>query len=145
MIIVDFSNCLSIARKRIKDALHSNYDTIENATRSSLHKIASQLYAKNIITEVQESINYSSIIQQFNATINLANDVPDLKLLCEVFMKCICQGGPTDGIVKILAVEWNKVFDTELLLPGQMAIPTSIASLTLSPSPISPAESTGNK
>ena len=60
------------------------------------------------------------MMQEFDAKITLTNNVSELKLLCEAFLECICQGGPTDNIIETLAVEWNEVFDTELLLPRQM-------------------------
>ena len=91
------------------------------ATKCSLDDITSQLYARNIITEsVKDSMNYSNMMQEFDAKITLTNNVSELKLLCEAFLECICQGGPTDNIIETLAVEWNKVFETELLLPRQM-------------------------
>ena len=124
-----FHNFLLIARKQIKDNLRSHYNKIEKATKCSLDDITSQLYARNIITEsVKDSTNYSSIMQQFDSKIDSADNLPKLKLLCEAFLECICQGGPTDDIVETLAREWNEVFDTELLLPGQISVSTRTPS-----------------
>ena len=80
-------------------------------------------------------------MQQFNAKIALTDNVSELKSLCEEFLECICQGGPTQNMVKKLAVEWNEVLETKIMLPGQISISTGIQSLV---PPISPAVLTGN-
>ena len=129
----------TIACTRVKQILRSHYANIEKATRGCLGSVSSELYAKNIITEaVRNSQNYSKVVGEFDSKFSLITDMSELKSHCEVFLECLSQGGPTDNVVRKLAVEWGSVFDIESLLPS----PAS-SSFTPSPSPISPPTSKG--
>ena len=108
-----------IARAEIKEILRLHYATIEIATQCSLDKIASQLYTDEIITEsVKNTPSYSSIVKEFESILTLTNDISKLKKQCEVFLKCINQGGPTKNVVITLQTKWNEVFGEEELLPS---------------------------
>ena len=92
-----------------------------------------------MITEaVRDSQNYSKVVGEFNSKLLLITDMSDLKSHCQVFLECICQGGPTDDVAKVLTAEWGSVFDMEFLLP----LPAS-SSFTPSPSSISAPASKG--
>ena len=125
---------------KIKEILRSHYANIQQATRNCLERVASQLYAKNIITaEVRDSQSYSKVVGEFESKISLITDMSQLKSHCQVLLECISQGGPTDNVVRELAAEWGCVFGMKFLLP----LPQS-SSFTPSPSPISPPASTGS-
>ena len=85
----------------------------------------SHLYAKGIITEsVRDSLSYSKMMQEFQAKLLVLKDVSELKAHCQVFLECISQGGPTDAVARILAIEWGEVFDMESLLPMMSSTPS---------------------
>ena len=65
---------------------------------------------------MRESLSYSKMIQDFEATLLVLNDVSELKRHCQVFLECISQGGPTDAAARTLAIEWGQVFDMESLV-----------------------------
>ena len=129
----------TIACKKVKHILRSNYANIERATRNCLKRVSSELYANNIITaSVRDSQSYSKVVEEFESKFSYITDMSQLKSHCQVFLECISQGGPTDDIVKKLAAEWGSVFDMEFLI----LLPAS-SSFTPSPSPISPPASKG--
>uniref|UniRef100_A0A1X7T374 Death domain-containing protein n=1 Tax=Amphimedon queenslandica TaxID=400682 RepID=A0A1X7T374_AMPQE len=128
------------ACRNIKEILRSHYAILEEATMGSLSRISSHLHAKGIISDsVKDLPDYNGMIQEFKTTLSLSKDVSELKRHCQVFLECISQGGPTDAAARTLAVEWGKVFDTELLLQVPTASSTMISQL----SPVSNTALTG--
>ena len=128
---------------KVKEILRSHYATLEEATRCSLNSISSQLYTKKIITkEARDSLNYSKMMQEFEAKLPLLNNVSELKRHCQVFLECISQGGPTDDAARSLSIEWGQVFDMYSLIPIPISMMPS-TQLTQSSSPVSNTGSTG--
>ena len=124
---------------KIKQILRSHYAKIERATTGCLGNLSSELYANNIITApVRDSQSYSKVVEEFESKFSLITDMSELKSHCQVFLECISQGGPTDGVVRKLAAEWGSVFDMGVWLP----LPAS-SLLTLSSSSITPPASKG--
>ncbi|XP_019857626.1 PREDICTED: uncharacterized protein LOC105314337 isoform X2 [Amphimedon queenslandica] len=110
---------------KIKEILRSHYAVLEEATKGSLNRLLSHLYAKRIITESgRDSLNYSKMMKEFKANLSLSKDESELKAHCQVFLECISQGGPTDAVARSLDSEWGKVFDMESLLSMPAAVPT---------------------
>uniref|UniRef100_A0A1X7TQM3 Death domain-containing protein n=1 Tax=Amphimedon queenslandica TaxID=400682 RepID=A0A1X7TQM3_AMPQE len=60
-----------------------------------------------------ESQSYSKMMQHFNATLSLSKDVSELKRHCQMFLNCISQGGPTDDAARLLAIEWEGVYNIQ--------------------------------
>ena len=119
------------ACKKLQQILRSHYDTLEKATRGSLRDILLKLYSNNVITEtVRESLNYSKMMQEFEANLSNSKDVSELKRHCQVFLECISQGGPTDAAARTLATEWGKVFDMDSLLTSSTMISSTPSSVS---------------
>ena len=114
---------------QIQQILQIHFYVLERATHGCLSTIASRLYADDIITEpVRNSLNFGSIMKEFTSKMELIQDMSELQSHCDLFLKCVRSGGPTDIVVKKLAREWGEVFH----LAGSLSQTESFGS-TLSP------------
>ena len=96
-------------RKIIKDGLRSKYAITEKALSSSIGGVASQLYAKGLISEaVKNNANFGEIVCEFESGLELKSTKAEIEDRCQKFLDSISsEGGPAEECAKALADEWK--------------------------------------
>uniref|UniRef100_A0A1X7TZ28 Death domain-containing protein n=1 Tax=Amphimedon queenslandica TaxID=400682 RepID=A0A1X7TZ28_AMPQE len=94
----------------IKEVLDKNFAKVQNATKRSLSMIASELFAKGIITnEVQGNPTYEGIISDFKGNLDLSDTKEEVREFCQNFLKGIAsEGGPAKTAANKLGDEWKR-------------------------------------
>lgn len=94
----------------IKAVLDKNFAKVQNATKRSLSMIASELFAKGIITnEVQNNPTFEGIISDFKGNLDLSDTEDEVREFCQKFLKGIAsEGGPARTAATKLGDEWKR-------------------------------------
>ena len=101
---------IKILQNIIKNGLRSKYDKTERALSSSIERVASKLYAKELIGEaVKDKPDFSKIASGFNSILEFKSTKDEIEDLCQMFLESISsEGGPAKECAKDLKREWKQ-------------------------------------
>ena len=103
-------------KKIIQDVLTRWYSDLSEVLRTSLEKIATDMYSHGLITKtVNDAPTFKDIMNEFQSGMKLIRNYQRLVKYCELFLQTLVdQGGPPSQAAFSIAEDWTDNIKREL-------------------------------
>ena len=103
----------------IKTTQTSYYSKIKDSVEDNMTKLSEELYSRHVISNpVRDSMQYSKLINEYQAGFNWKKTVDEVESHCRVFLDCLIATGPLGKVAAgELGREWHREVMEKLGLP----------------------------